>query len=66
MKNQTKDFYEPPERRHYKKKYVVRKHEELEVSKEIKEYENHKDESGTPTDQRNRPGRGECGKSEFS
>ena len=59
MKTQTKDLYEPPERRHYKKKYVVRKYEELEATKEIKEYENSTDERGPVKDERDGPG---CGK----
>lgn len=47
MKKTTHDYTEPVAKQHYKKKYLVRKFEELEAEQEIKDYENCTDESGT-------------------
>ena len=39
MKDQNKNVFEPPERKHYKKRYLVRKAEEAEAEREIETYE---------------------------
>ena len=39
MKTENKNQFEAPERKHYKKRYLVRKAEEVEANKEIKTYE---------------------------
>ena len=39
MKTENKNQFEAPERKHYKKRYLVRKAEEVEAIQEIKTYE---------------------------
>lgn len=38
MKNNDKNLYEPVDKKAYKKKYLLRKEQEIEAEKEIKEY----------------------------
>ena len=46
MKTQKKNWNEPLDKKSYKKKFLVRKHEEREREQEIKEYEDSSNESG--------------------
>jgi hypothetical protein len=38
MKKENKNVYEPEQRRHYKKRYLLRKFSELEAQQEIKKF----------------------------
>lgn len=41
LKKTTHDSFEPADKQHYKKRYLVRKLEEQEAKEEIKEWEEH-------------------------
>jgi hypothetical protein len=47
MKKNTHDITEPIEKQTYKKKYLVRKFQEIEAEQEIKEYYNEDCEAGS-------------------
>ncbi len=56
MKNNDKNVFEPLDQKAYKKRFLLRKHEEHEAEQLIKQFkeadEDCPDESGTPTNER--------------
>ena len=56
MKNNDKNVFEPVDKKAYKKRFLLRKHEEHEAEQLIKQFkevdEDCPDESGTPTNER--------------